>query len=169
MSAVPAVLPYVWAYAFELTLPTVFAKPATRAEEPDTAFYRCYTEGMLRRYVRISMEVGKVPSMLGQEMFRGKVTSYRVDHFDDMVIFRHDVERCLSKLDPEQQGLIARLALQEYTVMETVDLLKLNKRTVIRRYGVALDRLTEIFLQAGMLTPQKRCQGGSSVDYSPCS
>jgi len=159
MSAVPAVLPYVWAYAFELTLPTVFAKPTIRAEEPDTAFYRCYTEGMLRRYVRISMEVGKVPSMLGQEMFRGKVTSYRVDHFDDMVIFRHDVERCLARLDVDQQTLIARMALQQYTVEETSVFLGLNQRTVIRRYGAALDRLTEIFLRAKMLIPQKRCQG----------
>lgn len=40
------------------------------------AFYRKYTEAMLQRYVRMSMEAGKVPSLLGQEMFHGNVTSY---------------------------------------------------------------------------------------------
>jgi len=139
VSAATAVLPYVWAFAYELTLPAVLAEPETRPQELQTAFYRKYTEAMLRRYVRISMEVGKVPSMLGQELFRGKVTSYRVDHFDDMVIFRHDVERCLAKLDPDQQSLISRMALQEYTVDETAAFLGLNQRTVIRRYGAALE------------------------------
>jgi len=159
MSAAAAVLPHVWAFAYELTLPTAPEKPASRAREPETSFYRKYTEALLRRYVRISMEVGKVPALLGQELFRGNVTNYRVDHFDDLVIFRHDVERCLAKLDPEQQTLIARLALQEYSIEETSGFFGLNQRTVIRRYHAALDRLTDIFLQAKMLIPQKRCQG----------
>jgi DNA-directed RNA polymerase specialized sigma24 family protein len=159
VSAATAVLPYLQAFAYELTLPVRPANPPARRRKPEAGFYRTYTEAMLRRYVRMSREVGKVPSLLGQEMFRGKVTNYRVDHFDDLVIFRHDVERCLAKLDPEQQSLIARLAIQEYTVMETAALTGLNKRTVIRRYGVAIDQLTQIFLQAKMLRPQKRCQG----------
>ena len=58
----------------------------------EMAFYRKYTEGMLRRYVQMSMESGKVPSLLGKEMFRGNVTSCRVGGFDDAVIFVHDVK-----------------------------------------------------------------------------
>lgn len=150
MSAAAAVLPYVWAYASEQSLP----EPVRR---PEMAFYRKYTEGMLRRYLRMSMEAGKVPSLLGQEMFRGRVTSYRVESFEDVVIFLQDMDRCLGRLDPEQQTLITRLALQQYTVDETAAWMGLNQRTVIRRYSAALDRLTAIFLQARMLTPQKSC------------
>ena len=59
------------------------------------AFYRKYTEGLLRRYVRLSMEAGRAPSLLGREMFRGNVTNYSVQGFDDVVIFVHDVESCV--------------------------------------------------------------------------
>jgi hypothetical protein len=157
MSAAVAILPWIWAVAMRET-PT--RRPEKRVD-PEVAFYRKYTEAMLRRYVRMTMEAGKVPSLLGQEMFRGKVTNYRVDCFDDVVIFLHDVERCLEKLDLDQQDLVSRLALQEYTVGETAVLLAVPPRTVIRRYARALDRLTRIFLSVEMLTPMECCQGGS--------
>jgi len=130
------------------------------------AFYRKYTEAMLQRYVRMSMEFGKVPSLLGQEMFRGNVTSYRVESFEDVVIFLHDVDRCLKKLDAEQRHLISRIALQQYSLTETAELLGLKPRTVIRRYGQAVDRLTRIFLMVKMLEPLKACQGGVRREIS---
>jgi hypothetical protein len=106
------------------------------------------------------MESGKVPSLLGQEMFRGKVTSYRMGSFVDSVIFVHDVDRCIAKLDEEQQHLISRIAIQQYSVGETARLLGLRPRTVVRRYGLAVDRLTKVFLSVQMLEPQKCCQEG---------
>jgi Sigma-70, region 4 len=124
------------------------------------AFYRKYTEGMLRLYLRMSMEAGKVSSLLGQEMFRGKVTSCRLDTFDDVVIFIHDVRRSLEKLDEVDQQLILRIALQQYRVDETAELLRLRPKTVVRRYRQAIDSLTRVFLQVKMLEPQKSCQGG---------
>ena len=164
MSAAAAVLPFVWACVQpDFTNPppqTQVRRPA----EPEMAFYRKYTEGMLRRYVRMSMEAGKVPSLLGQEMFRGRVTSYRVESFEDVVIFLHDVEHCLDRLDPDQRDLISRLALQEYTVGETAVLLAVPQRTVIRRYARALDRLTRIFIAAKMLKTQNCCQEANSVE-----
>ena len=63
------------------------------------AFYRKYTEAMLRRYQTMSMEAGRVPSLLGRELFRGHVTSHTVHSFEDVVIYVHDVEKCLAKLD----------------------------------------------------------------------
>ena len=103
------------------------------------AFYRKYTEALLQRYVRMSMETGKVPSLLGQEMFHGHVTSYRVESFEDVVIFLHDVGKCLERLDTEQQHLISRIALQQYTLGETAELMGLKPRTVVRRYGQAVE------------------------------
>jgi hypothetical protein len=151
------VLPYIWAIGADL--PVMIHAPVEQPQ-PEMAFYRKYTEAILRRYVRMSMEAGKVPSLLGQEMFRGKVTNYRVGNFDDVVIFLHDVDHCLEKLDADQQELISRMSLQQYTVGETADLLGLKPRTVIRRYGQALDRLTRAFLTAQMLEPPNSCQGG---------
>ena len=151
MSSAFSCLPLIQAYAAD----------QVRAQEPlnpEFAFYRKYTEGILRRYVRLSMEAGRVPSLLGQEMFRGRVTSYKVRGFDDVVIFVHDVERCLMKLTQLQQDLLERIAMQEYTQGEAASLLGMSLRTVVRRYAEALDRLTGVFLQSGILEPFVECQ-----------
>jgi hypothetical protein len=125
----------------------------------DVAVYRKFTQALLHRYLRMCMEAGKVPSLMGQEVLRGHASSYRVDGFDDVVIFLHDVDRCLERLDPAEQRLVRRIALEQYTVGETAAELRMDPRTVIRQYAWALDRLTEIFLRAKMLEPQKCCQG----------
>lgn len=149
------VLPFVWAFASECSEPLARPGRDSKPPQPQVAFYRKYTEAMLRRYVRMSMEAGKVPSLLGREMFRAKVTSYRVESFEDVVIFLHDIERCLEQLSPEQQRLIARISLEEYTLLEAAAMLGLPPKTAIRHYRLALDRLTRIFLQARMLEPLK--------------
>ena len=127
--------------------------------EPEFAFYRKYTEALLRRYLRFSMEKGKVPSRMGQPMFRGRVTAYRIRSFDDAVIFVVDVDRCLKRLSDTEATVIERIALQEYTLAETAAMLRMGTRTVVRRYGEALDRLTGIFLEMGILEPLLACQG----------
>ena len=155
MSALVCVLPVVQAMAVGDATPR---RQVTAG--PELAFYRKYTEGMLRRYLRLSMEAGRVPSLLGQqEMFRGRVTSYRVRNFEDGVIFVLDVERCLRRLGETEQMLITRIALQEYTQGETATLLRMGLRTVVRRYGIAMDELTEMFLTHGLLKPMVACQG----------
>ena len=154
MSALMCVLPAVRAMA------VVAAAPERRPTVgPEMAFYRKYTEAMLRRYLRLSMEAGRVPSMMGQpEMFRGRVTSYRVRSFEDGVIFVLDVERCLGRLGEVEQALIQRIALQEYTQGETAAMLRMGLRTVVRRYATAMDQLTELFLAHGLLEPMLACQ-----------
>ncbi|MHB1699586.1 MAG: hypothetical protein ACYCSN_05520 [Acidobacteriaceae bacterium] len=122
--------------------------------EPETAYYRKYTEGMLRRYMRMSLEMGRVPSMLGKELFRGKVTSYRVKSFEDVIIFVHDVEKCLALLDATSIQLIGRISLQEYTQGEAAGLTGMSLRSVTRKYAVALDRLTVLFLRHDLLERQ---------------
>jgi hypothetical protein len=162
MSAAAVVLPFVWATELLQVVPGLQPVVSQQSIPLEMAFYRKYTEGMLRRYVRLSMEAGKVPSLLGQDMFRGNVTNCRVDGFDDVVIFVHDVKKCLEKLEEEQQRLISRIALQQYTVGETAKLMGLKPRTVIRRYGQAVDSLTRILLAVKLLEPQKCCQGGKT-------
>lgn len=122
------------------------------------AFYRKYTEALLRRYLRLSLEAGRTPSLLGRELFRAKVTSYRVKSFEDVVIFVHDVGQCLEKLDREQQHVIRRIALQEYTQGETAEMAGLSLRSVHRRYAEALDKLTGLFIDRGLMEPSIGCE-----------
>ena len=164
MSAALVILPMVWATAAQQQpeLHAVVEVVAQQQAAPELAFYRKYTEAMLRRYMRLSMEAGRAPSLLGREMFRGNVTNYSVQGFDDVVIFVHDVEKCLAKLDEGQQYLIRRIALQEYTQGETAGMMGVGLRTIVRRYAEALDLLTKIFLERNLLEPLKACQGVGS-------
>ena len=139
-------------------------KPAARAvqaEESATgvelAFYRKYTEGMLRRYMYRSMEIGRVPSLLGDFSFRGRSSSRRAYTFEDSIVFVHDIERCLARLNPMERDLVGRIALQEYTQAEAAALLGMSVRTVVRRYADALDRLTEVFLRLKLMQVPGAC------------
>jgi hypothetical protein len=136
------------------------SQPLPAPPEPELAFYRKYTEAMLRRYLRLSMEAGRVPSLLGRELFRGQVTSYRVKSFEDVVIFCHDIEKCLHQLDALELRLVKRIALQQYTQAETAVVLGMSYRDCKRKYCVALDRLTEILLRLKLMDVIPGCQGG---------
>lgn len=155
----------VWAVADKAATagPALVPEITEEVEEKpvvELAFYRKYTEAMLRRYLRISIQAGRVPSLLGRELFQGNVTSYRVHSFEDGVIFCFDVEKRLGRLSVMNQQLIKRIGLQEYSQGEAAGMLGLSLRNCIRQYGYALDELTEMFLEAGMLEPLKSCQGG---------
>ena len=151
-------------------------RPRSRSEadpmngrDPDLWLYRERTLGMLRRYQRLSVEVGRLPSLLGREFFRTRVTSYHAGTFEDAVIFVHDVARGLEQLGEFERKLIAKIALQDYTQNETARVLGCWRRTVGRRFPEALDRVTEIFLDSGLLirlpatdvARGKNCQEGN--------
>lgn len=126
-------------------------KQATTQAPVEMAFYRKYTEGMLRRYMYRSMEIGRVPSLLGDFSFRGRSSNRKAYTFEDSVIFVYDVERCLARLNRLERELVGRIALQEYTLAETAALTGMSVRTVVRRYSEALDRLTQVFLRLELL------------------
>lgn len=133
--------------------PGLRARQGSQAECAPLAAYRSRTMALLRRYFRMSLDLGRLPSLLGREVFRSRVTCYRVQSFEDVVIFVHDVERCLERLDDFSRSLVARVVLQDYTWDETAVLMRCSRRTVARRFPRALDLLSEIFLEVGLLRP----------------
>lgn len=140
-------------------------------QERARRIYRARTVGMLRRYMRYSIETGRLPSLLGREFFRTQVTSYTVVTFEDRVIFVHDMERCLEKLDEFSRQVIARHVLQEHDQAATARLLNCSERTVRTYVPIALDVLTDILLEVGLLEGiesgrAKSCQGGFEDQFS---
>ena len=118
--------------------------------------YRGRTVAMLRRYMRYSLETGRLPSLLGREFFRSKVTSYRVTTLEDRVIFVHDMESCLQRLDEFSQQVIARSILQEHDLPTAARLLHCNEKTIRRAIPMVLDELIEILLEVGLLEGQEQ-------------
>jgi len=66
---------------------------------PDLWMYRSRTVSLLRRYLRFSLETGRLPSFVGREFFRAKMTCYTATTFEDRVIFVSDVEKSLDRLE----------------------------------------------------------------------
>ena len=130
-------------------------KPAAKAAETgpviSLGFYRKHTESMLRRYLYASMQVGKAPSILGDPISRGWVSSRPIRTFEDAVIFVLDIEMCLSKLNSLDRQMLSRIVLQEYTQAEAASLLGMSVRTICYKFPQALDRLTEKLLETGLL------------------
>jgi hypothetical protein len=154
-------------------VPTVPVVPSfqSRQEQEDRdrarRIYRGRTVAMLRRYLRYSIEAGRLPSLLGSEFFRAKVTAYRVVTFEDRVIFVHDMETCLERLDGFSRQIIARHILQEHDQAATGRLLGCTERTVRTYVPVVLDLFSEILLEVGLMERldsigKNSCQGGEN-------
>jgi len=147
--------------------------------------YRGRTAAMLQRYMRYALETGRIPSILGGEFFRSRVTSYSVTTFEDRAIFVHDMERCLNRLDELSRQILARVVLQGHDRDEAARLFGCTPRTIHRNLTEALDRMADILLQVGLLEAlpvapyspedpsseaatspvEKSCQGGEATDF----
>ncbi len=131
--------------------------------------YRRRTVALLRRYGQASVEVGRVPSLLGREFFRSRVSSYTLRNFEDVIIFVTDMERAIDKLDAMQKKLLAMNVLEEYYIPDMARLLGCNEKTVRRSLHDALDALSRILLAGGVLEELeglKSCQEGKKSKYS---
>jgi hypothetical protein len=118
---------------------------------PDLWQYRGRTVGLLRRYLRFSLETGRLPSFMGREFFRAKMTSYSGSTFEDRVIFVRDVEMCLNRLEHWDRQLVARVILQEHVQFDAARMLHCGRATLQRRLCVVLDLLSEDFLRVKLL------------------
>ena len=131
--------------------------------------YRARTVAMLRRYMRYAIEAGRLPSLVGREFFRSKVTKYQMATFEDRVIFVHDMERCLEQLDDFGRQVLGRIVLQEYGQEDAARLLGCTRMTVHRKLLESLDQLSDILVTVDLLDEltaavDKTCQGGKG-DY----
>jgi hypothetical protein len=128
---------------------------------PDLWMYRSRTVALLRRYVRFSLETGRLPSFVGREFFRAKVTYYTATTFEDRVIFVRDVEKSLERLEYWDQQLIARVIFEEHSQERAARIMHWGLRTIERRLPQVLDLLSEDFLRVGLLAAMPS-KGGSS-------
>ena len=136
--------------------------------EMDLWPYRRRTVALLRRYARASVEVGRLPSLLGQEFFRTRVTSYTMRNFEDVVIFVTDMEKAIEKLSAMEKKLLAMNILEEYTIPEVARLLGCTQRTIERFLQEALDQLSRILLAGGLMEKvdfEESCQEGKNYKY----
>jgi DNA-directed RNA polymerase specialized sigma24 family protein len=122
-----------------------------RPSDPDIWLYRKKTTALLRRYMRWSLEAGRVPSLLGRELFRAKISAFTATTFEARVIFLHDVEKCLDRLKSFDRQLVARVLLQEYDHESAARFLQCTRKTLERRLPELIDELSESLLRSDLL------------------
>jgi hypothetical protein len=138
--------------------------------DPELRTYRGRTLSLLRLYLRYSLETGRLPSVMGSEFFRSRVTCYSVTTFEDRVVFVHDMEICLEKMHAFSRQIIGRNVIQGHSLWQTARLLGCNEKTIRRYVPIARDELSEILLKVGLLRrrdseTKKSCQGGKNDDF----
>lgn len=117
----------------------------------DALFFRNQTRAIVRHFFEISCQVGRLPSILGREFFRAKVSHHGIPSFEEQAVFVHDVERALARLSPQHLEVISLVGMHHYTLEEVAILLGFCRSTVIGHYAGAIDTLAQIFLTSGLL------------------
>ncbi len=115
--------------------------------------YRSYTRALLRRYFRTAVDIGRLPSILGGLCFRARVSSYKLNTFEDAVIFVHDIERVFERIKRPYLEIIAGVIMLDYSIPEAALRLGITVQRAERRYAAALDSLSAVLLEVGLLRP----------------
>lgn len=136
-----------------------------RYQRDTLAAYRPYTRALLRRYFRLAVDIGRLPSILGGLCFRARVSSYRLHTFEDSVIFVHDIERVFERIARPAMEIIAGVVLLEYSIPEAALRLGITVQRAERRYASALDSLSAALLETGLLRPVFEPGGDDGADH----
>jgi hypothetical protein len=118
---------------------------------PDGLFYRSQTLAIVRHFFEISCQIGRLPSILGREFFRAKVSYHGIPSFEEQAVFVHDVERALARLNRQSLEVVSLVGLYQYSLEEVATLLRRSRSTVVVRFTDAVDTLAQIFLTSGLL------------------
>jgi sigma-70-like protein len=129
---------------------------------PETLCFRGQTLAIMRHFFELSCQVGRLPSLLGREFFRAKVSHHAIPSFEEQAVFVRDVELCLARLRDDHAEMITLIGLYDFSRDEIAGMLGCSRTWVQQQVAQAVDALSEIFLQAGLLRedrPDRRqCQ-----------
>jgi len=122
---------------------------------PEMLCFRSQTLALVRHFFELSCQVGRLPSLLGREFFRARVSHHSVPSFEDQIVFARDIEICLSRLSDDHAEIVTLVGLYDFSLDEVGEMLRCSKAAVHKWFSEALDYLSEIFLRAGLLSEER--------------
>jgi hypothetical protein len=140
---------------------------------PEMICFRGQTLALVRHFFELSCQVGRIPSLLGREFFRAKVSHHAIPSFEEQAVFVRDMELCLARLSDEHTEMITLVGLYDLTRDDIAEMLRHSRAWVTFRISEAVDSLSEIFLKAGLLDEnrpdrrQRQVTGGAGK--RPCT
>jgi DNA-directed RNA polymerase specialized sigma24 family protein len=151
--------------AHALYLGTVAASPSVAApawEEfpeidppPEMVCYRSQALAIVRHFFELSSQVGRLPSLLGREFFRARVSHHAIPSFEDQIVFARDVELCLARLNDNHSDVLTLVGLYNFSNEEVAEMLHRSRSVIHECFAAALDAIAEIFLEAGLLVADR--------------
>jgi len=121
----------------------------------DVLFFRGQTLAIVRHFFEIASQIGRLPSILGREFFRAKVSHHAIPSFEEQAVFVHDVERALGRLNQQDGELVALVGLFHYSLDDVATMLGRSRSFVAQHFADSIDQLAEVFLETGLL-PEDR-------------
>ena len=106
---------------------------------------------IVRHFFEIASQIGRLPSILGREFFRAKVSHHAIPSFEEQAVFVHDVEAALARLSERDGELIALVGLFHYSMDDVATMLGRSRSYVAQHFADSVDQLAEIFLETGLL------------------
>jgi Sigma-70, region 4 len=123
--------------------------------EPETVCYRGQTLAIVRHFFEMSCQFGRLPSILGREFFRAKVSHHSIPSFEDQALFSHDVRQSLAKLEDQEREVLTLIGLYGLTLDEAAGILGCSPGYLSQRFAEAVANLTQIFLDRGILRRER--------------
>jgi hypothetical protein len=116
---------------------------------------------LLHRFLRTALSIGRLPSLVGREIFRTRAHAGPSSAFEDAVLFVCDIEKCLRALEPLEQRLIAFCVLENRSEWEASREFHASQGFISRHLGHALDSLHLTFCNRRLLPPLPEGLGSS--------
>ena len=120
-------------------------------ERADLLFFRSQALGIVRHFFEIASQIGRLPSIMGREFFRAKVSHHAVPSFEEQAIFVLDVEAALARLNERDGELVALVGLFRYSMDDVAKMLGRSRSYVAQHFADSLDQLAKTFLEIGLL------------------
>ena len=95
---------------------------------PEMLCFRGQTFALVRHFFELSCQVGRLPSLLGRELFRSRVSHRAIPSFEEQVVFARDVEICLAKLSDDHAEIITLVGLYDFSHDEVAEMLRCSGR-----------------------------------------
>ncbi len=141
----------------QMPRPLVGCGRKTRYEEEydgaraDVLFYRSQALGIVRHFFEIASQIGRLPSIMGREFFRAKVSHHAIPSFEEQAVFVLDVEAALARLNERDGELVALVGLFHYSMDDVAAMLGRSRSYVAQHFADSVDQLATIFLETGLL------------------
>ncbi len=135
----------------------LFANIEVRDEDlSEYSIFRTHTLKLLQHYLRISLDYGRIPSVLGGQVTRARVSHTKMHSMEDDTIFIHDISRCLEQeLKEEELRLMALIVFMDHTFDEAAAIQGYSLRQTYRMFYDLMDRLTRAFFDREFLNREK--------------